>query len=339
MKTKNNLPFLFQFLRTKIIFVLFVGISLQAIAQEKEKGMQDFGKSVTDKFPVTRTFDVQYEQLGATNFDSKLFGEPLEERKIDNHNRLKFTFNMPFYVSNSKRFILTSSLRYKYESYDFGKNYNNNSTVPFSREKEEFHYLAAALSATYKTKLFNKPIIYNATVTVDGNQEEVQRIKGFLSATLVLKKTANTTITTGALVVLDPSAIIPITPIFTYNHKFKNTKWDVDFILPQRLLFRRNLLENGRISFGTELSSENFYLNLDTAELKGIYELNQLELKSGISYEYHFTPKIIGLFKAGVNNVISTRITQKGDPTTQHIYDQKEDSQVYFRFGISYNLF
>ena len=84
---------------------------------------------------------------------------------------------------------------------------------------------------------------------------------------------------------------------------------------------------------------EYFYLNFNTSQLKGIHELNQLELKSGITYEHHFTPKIIGLFKAGINNVIRTRITEKGDRSSKYIYDQKEEAQVYFRFGISYNLF
>ncbi len=326
-------------MRTKTIFFLFVCSSLQIIAQEKGSGMQAFGKAVTDKFPTTRTFDVQYEQLGAANFESKLFGEPFEKGKIDNHNRFKLVFNMPFYASHSKRFVLTSSFRYKYELYNFGETYSNNSEISFSRGKEDVHYFATALSATYMSKLFNKPIIYNTTITVDGNQENIQRIKGLVSATLVLKKTANTTITIGALAMLDPSSIIPITPLFTYNHKFENSKWDIDFILPQRLLFRRELFENGRISFGTELNSENFYLNLDSPQLKGIYELNQLELKSGVTYEHRFTPKIIGSFKAGINNIISTRITERGDRTTKYIYDQKEDPQAYFKFGISYNPF
>lgn len=326
-------------MKTKIISILFLFLFLQTIAQEKSTGMQSFGKAVTDKFPNTRTFDLQYEQLGATDFNSKLFGEPLEKGRINNHNRLKFAFNLPFYVSNSKRFILTSSLRYKYEYYDFKQNSSDNPNVSFTEGKEDFHYFATALSATYMSKLFNKPIIYNTTITVDGNQENIQRIKGFATATLVLKKTANTTITVGALAMLDPSSIIPITPLFTYNHKFENSKWDIDFILPQRVFLRRQLLKNGRIAFGTELNSENFYLNLNTPELNGMYELNQLELKSGISYEYHIASKVIGAFKMGINNIINTRITERGDKTTKYIYDRKEEAQAYFRFGISYNPF
>ncbi|WP_394772636.1 hypothetical protein [Flavobacterium sp.] len=230
-------------------------------------------------------------------------------------------------------------MRYKYETYEFGDIYNYASASTYTREKEEFHYFAAALSATYMSSLFHKPVIYNATATVDGNQDNIQRVKGFVTANIVLKRTANTTITIGALAMLDPSAIIPITLLFTYNHKFQDSKWDIDFILPQRLLFRRQLLENGRISLGTELNSESFYLNLNTSNLKGIYELNQLELKSGITYEYRITPQIIGFLKAGVNNILSTRVTERGERTSNYIYDHKEDAQGYFRFGISYNPF
>jgi len=326
-------------MKTKIICVLFICASIRTMAQEKEAPMQTVVKAVTDKFPTTRILDVQYEQLGSTNFDSRLFGDRFEKGRIDDHNRLKVAINVPFFATPSKRFVLTGSLRYKYETYDFGDVYNYATASTYTKEKEEFHYFAGALSATYMAKIFNKPVIYNATATVDGNEDNVQRVKGFVTANIVIKRTANTTITIGALAMLDPSAIIPITPLFTLNHKFKDSKWDLDFILPQRLLFRRQLLENGRISLGTELNSESFYLNLNASNLKGIYELNQLELKSGITYEYRITPQIIGFLKCGVNNILSTRVTERGERTSKYIYDHKEDAQGYFRFGISYNPF
>ncbi|MDR7209417.1 DUF6268 family outer membrane beta-barrel protein [Flavobacterium piscis] len=326
-------------MKSKIISLIVVFTSLQNIAQEKEPAVKTFGKAMVDKFPTTRTFDVQYEALGPSNYDSELFGNKFERGRIESHSRLKAAFNMPFYASKSKKLVVTSSLRYKYESYSFGDIYNYNSTQTYTRGTEDFHYWAGAVSATYMSTLFKKPVIYNATVSVDGNEDDLQRLKGLVSAVIVLKRTPNTTITVGALGLLDPSSIVPVTPVFTLNHKFKDSKWDMDFILPQRLLFRRELLENGRISFGTELNSESFYLNLDSATLKGIYELNQLELKSGITYEYSFTPKIIAFVKGGVNHVLSTRITERGERTNKYVYDHKEDAQGYLRFGISYNLF
>lgn len=326
-------------MKSRIISTLLIFTSLQSIAQEKEPGMKTFGKTIVDKFPTTRTFDVQYEQLGPSNYDSDLFGNNFERGRIESHNRFKAAFNMPFYASKSKRFVLTSSLRYKYESYEFGDIYNYQTTQTYTRELQEFHLWSGSLSATYMSSLFKKPVIYNATATIDGNEDGFQRVKGFVSGVIVLKRTPSTTITLGALALLDPSSIVPVTPLFSLNHKFNNSKWDMDFILPQRLLFRRELLENGRISLGTELNTESFYLNLNTSNLNGVYELNQLELKSGITYEYCFTPKIIAFVKGGVNNILSTRITEKGERTSRYVYDHKEDTQGYFRVGISYNLF
>jgi hypothetical protein len=326
-------------MKSRIISVLIVFTSLHTIAQEKEPGIKTFGKALVDKFPTTRTFDVQYEQLGPSNYNSDLFGNSFERGRIESHNRFKAAFNLPFYASKSKQFVLTTSLRYKYETYEFGDIYNYTSMQTYSRDRQELHLWGGSLSATYMTSLFKKPVIYNATATVDGDEDGFQRLKGFVSAVIVLKRTPSTTITLGALALLDPSSIVPVTPLFSVNHKFNNSKWDMDFILPQRLLFRRELLENGRISFGTELNTESFYLNLNTSNLNGVYELNQLELKSGITYEYCFTPKIIAFVKGGVNNVVSARITEKGERTNRYVYDQKEDAQGYVRIGVSYNLF
>ncbi|WP_281235136.1 DUF6268 family outer membrane beta-barrel protein [Flavobacterium gelatinilyticum] len=326
-------------MKSKIMSVLFVCTTFSLTAQEKEPGVKTFAKAVVDKFPNTRTFDVQYEELGPSNYDSDFLGNKFERGRIENHNRFKAAFNMPFYASKSKKLVLTTSLRYKYESYDFGDIYNYTTAETFRRDRREFHFWAGALTGTYMSTLFKKPAIYNATITVDGNEDNAQRVKGFASAVVVIKRTPSTTMTLGVLALLDPSSIVPVTPLFSVNHKFKNSKWDMDFILPQRLLFRRELLEDGRISLGTELNTENFYLNLNTSNLKGIYELNQLELKTGITYEYCFTPKIIAFVKGGVNNVFSVRLTERGERTSKYVYDHKEDPQGYVRFGISYNLF
>src|SRR5688572_9048873 len=120
-------------MKKRIISVLFVCTSLHTMAQEKNQPMQTVVKVITDKFPTTRILDVQYEQLGPTNYDSELFGNRFERGRIESHNRLKAAFNMPFYVSESKRLILTGSLRYKYETYGFGAIYNYTSNTNYTR--------------------------------------------------------------------------------------------------------------------------------------------------------------------------------------------------------------
>lgn len=144
--------------------------SLKTAAQDKPAPIKKLGGFVTEKFPSTRIFDVQYEQLGPTYFSSKLLGNRFEDGKIESHNRFKAALNMPFFTSESKKIALTGSLRYKYESYGFGQyRYNTNSV--YHRGNEEYHYFATSVSATYISKLFNKTVIYNATATVDADKE------------------------------------------------------------------------------------------------------------------------------------------------------------------------
>lgn len=326
-------------MKIKILAFLLLLTALPSLAQENQPNNKTFGKALTDRFPTTRTFDVQYEYLAPTKFSSKLFGEPLEKGNFGGHNRVKLSFNSTFFKSKSQKFTLTGSLRYKYESFEFTNLYNNNNNGPYERPSEDFHYFAGGLSATYYTTLFNKTVIYNGTISADGSQDGFQRIKGFVSANILLKRTDNTTITAGLLGNLDSSSNVPIIPIITYNHHFNNSKWVIDAIIPQRILLQRELLENGRISLGTEFINENLYLNLHNANLNGIYELNFIEVKSGITYEYNFAKNIIGTLKAGINNVVNTRITEKGDRTDKYIYDQKQDAVSYFKVGISYNPF
>ncbi|SEP24069.1 hypothetical protein SAMN05444671_4724 [Flavobacterium sp. CF108] len=65
----------------------------------------------------------------------------------------------------------------------------------------------------------------------------------------------------------------------------------MDFILSQYFLFQKEFQNNG-ISVETKSNTESFYLNLNTSNLKGVYELNQPEFKSAATYDYCFTPEL-----------------------------------------------
>lgn len=314
-------------------------VTLPSLSQEKKPEATNAGAAITDKFPTTRAFDVQFEQLGSANYDTELFGDKLEKTDVKSHNRLKVASNIILYKSKKQTFFITNSLRYKYESYDFGNVHNIPTNTDYTRPNEEFHYIGETVSGTYFSSLFKKPVIYNASVTVDGNDKAVQRVKGLFSAMVVLKKTASTTMTLGAVALIDPSSILPFAPVFTYEHQFSGSPWKLDIIIPQRIMIKRPLLENGRISIGTELNNENFYVKLETERLHGMYELNQLELKSGLTYEYSFFKNFIGTVRTGIDNVITSRVTERGEKTTKYVIESKQDAQFYFNAGLSYNPF
>jgi len=310
---------------------------LKIIAQTKDSTAIVTRKIINDKFPSTRTFDLQYEQLGATKNTTRVFGEAFDKRTIEDHFRLKFASNIVLYRSASKKFFVTNSFRYKYES--FGLNGSDDPNGIYTSAETDFHYFAEAVSLTYFSSLFKKPVVYNATATVDADQHNFQRVKGMASAVIVLKKTPKTTFTLGLLVMVDPSSIIPIAPIATYEYQFSNSKWKLDIVLPKQVLIRRPLLENGRLSLGTELTSENFYLALDNASFKGFYELNQLELHSGILYEYCLGNGFNATFKTGIAHVLNSRITERGKKTSDYVIKNRQEAQFYFNIGLSYNPF
>ncbi len=94
----------------------------------------------------------------------------------------------------------------------------NNPTVI----KEDFHYLFSSLNFTYFSTLFNKRTIYSSSVIVEGSDQHFERVKGMLTGVMVLKGTAKTKMTVGFAVNIDPTAQVPVIPVFTYEHRFDN---------------------------------------------------------------------------------------------------------------------
>lgn len=307
-----------------------------ATAQEESTVKENATKAFTNRFPTTRLFDVQYQQYLPTDFDSELFDIPYEKGEIKNHNRLSVSANIP--VIMKPKWNITASARYRYESFETtGIASRLDNTIPLYDRKDDFHYLSGALSFTYFSKLFNKPFIYNASVIVDGTEKDAERIKGFFGATIILKKTERTTIGVGLIVLVDPTSPVPAAPTFIWEHQFKDSPWKLDFILPQRLMFKRDLFKDGRLSLGTELNTNGFYTYINQPGFAKVYDYRVLEINSGLTYEHSFSSSIIASFRTGLANVFNSRISERGKSTNDYIFSSNQDGTAYFSLGFSFN--
>lgn len=307
-----------------------------ATAQEESTVKENATKAFTNRFPTTRLFDVQYQQYLPTDFDSELFDLPYEKGEIKNHNRLSVSANIP--VIMKPKWNITTSLRYRFESFetnDIASRVDN--TLPLYDRKDNFHYLSGALSFTYFSKLFNKPFIYNASLIVDGTEKDAERIKGFFGATIILKKTERTTIGVGLIVLVDPTAPVPAAPTFIWEHQFKESPWKLDFILPQRLMFKRDLFKDGRLSLGTELNTNGFYTYVNQPGFAKVYDYRVIEINSGLTYEHSFSNSIIASFRTGFANFFNSRISERGKNTNDYIFSSNQDGTAYFSLGFSFN--
>tara|TARA_R110001606_G_scaffold198133_1_gene345663 strand:- start:607 stop:1638 length:1032 start_codon:yes stop_codon:yes gene_type:complete len=334
---KTNQLFKLNINRT-IIQLIILFFSITTFAQKKIDSIQKkTAIGIKEKFPRTRILNFEYGQSLQRDFDSELLEEALQKGVIKKQETFNASLNLPFYFKG--KLVLSGALNYQYNKFEFENIQNTNVTVFEQNGVVDFHNFSTAINATYFSSLFKKPVIYNASVIIDGNEKGFERIKGLVGFSFILKRTASTTMTLGAIAFLDPTAQLPFFPTFSYSHKFSNSKWELDFILPQRLLLRRFVGENGRFSIGSSFGASSFYINVDSPEFAEIYEYSQLEVRSGITYEHRFNNHLIGTFQGGVQNFIGNRLTEKAKPNSEFIYKNNQDATGYFQFGISIDPF
>ncbi len=310
----------------KIIVPLAILPLNKIIAQKKDSIPQKVVAFVTDKFPQTRDLNVEFTQLTPYKFSPELYDADLPENKIKNYQQVKAYANV--YFIKNRKWMLSTSLNYRFTHLE------SENEMPLFNNEQNFHYHSEALSLTRFSKLFNKIAIYSATASVDGSEQHFERIRGMLTASLVLKATADTKMTVGLAVIIDPSSQVPAMPIFTYEHRFSNG-WVADVILPKKVVMRKDIFKNGRLSLGTEMDGTNFYLYPDGKR----YEFRQLEINSGAMYEHKLGNNLIGTLKAGLRATPSSRIFAKEDSFNDYIFDMNAKPSFYFNVGISYNPF
>jgi hypothetical protein len=322
-----------------ILLAIIIFGSNFATAQETQDSLQQKAvQSIKEKFPETRFLNLEYNQSMNRKFSSKLFGQDFQEGDIKSQRNFMASVNIPVY--KTQKWSFTASLFYQFSEFEF-KNIENSSSSPFLERNGiiSFHNFSTALNSTYFTMVFNKPVIFNASLIADANEESFGRFRGILGVTFILKQTERTTITLGAMGFLDPSSQIPFIPTFSYNHRFKNSKWELDFIFPQRLLFRRPIGENGRLSLGSTVGLTEFYLDENNQAYGNAFAYSQIELKTGIIYEHRFNDYLIGTFQGGLQNFVSNQATKKGEPAKDFIYENEQEGAGYFQIGISIDPF
>lgn len=286
-----------------------------------------------DKFPITRPLNIEFSQITPYKFTSDYLGNKYNG-KVRNSYQVEVSMNGNFIVK--KNWMLGATFNYNYIS----------SSVELTNpdgmkrvEDNDFHYHTSALNFTYITKLFDKPAFFTASAIVDGSEKHFERVKGIATGTILLKANAKTKLGVGLVGVIDPTAQLPVIPMFTYEHKFNNGLV-LDAVMPKHFYIRKNLFQNGRISLGTELDGTSFYL-YDQFGINGKYEFRQLEINSGLMYEHHLGGSFIATFKTGMKNTPSgsSRILRKNESFDSYLLETSPKPTFYVNAGLSFNPF
>ena len=317
-----------------LLFIVAVLIlSKPAFSQTQDSVSKKVVAYVADKFPVARTFNVEFAQSVPYNFSSALRGTTLPDSRFSNWTQVKASANINFI--QTRNWILGTTFMYRYTSLTAALD-EPVSGLP-STAKENFQYHNTALSLTRISKLFNKTTFYTGSVSIDGSEKQFERVRGLFAATMLLKATAQTKMSVGFFLSIDPSSQIPILPTFSYEHHFNNGMF-VDITLPRNIMLRKEVFGNGRISFGTEMDRTGFYLyNLDNTGKT--YEFQQLDINNGLTYEHRLWNYFILTAKSGVRISPNARIFDRNKTVSDYIYQAKPDPSFYFNIGLSFNPF
>ncbi|MDN6280987.1 MAG: DUF6268 family outer membrane beta-barrel protein, partial [Psychroflexus sp.] len=296
------------------ILVGFLLIAKPSFAQDSLSVNPDiFSKSLAEKFSKTRILNVEYNNAGSYKFDTEYADQDFGRTYIENVQELDVNVNLP--LLHGERWRFTYSGSYHLQSYDFD---DNNET---ELGHKSLHYMSSGASFTYFSSLFNKSMIYSSTIMADASGDMFGRFKGLISATMVLKSERESSWTIGLVALTDPTIATPIVPIVSHSRLMFDERWRFDMVLPVKIMMQTQLGKTGRLSIGTELDSSNLYFKSDELlDSTRYYEFRELQLKTGITYEYLINKSFVITAKAGLMNIAQSRISKKGDKFNKDNY-------------------
>jgi hypothetical protein len=272
-----------------------------------------------DKFAIARPLNFEFSNTAPYHYQSKKKEHNLPGGEVTRFQLVKLSANVN--LIKKKTWLLSTTMGYR-------------ST---STADNDYYYLFSSLNLSYFSSLFGKRVIYNSSVVVDGSDKHFERVKGLFAGVMVLKVNQKTKMTAGFMINIDPGAVSPFIPIFSYEYKFNNGLI-ADIFLPRSIQLRKYVFNSGRISLGTEMDGTSFYLyNLDGTSQK--YEYRQLDINSGLTYEHVIAKHFMLTAKSGVKVTPTGRIFKKEETFQEPVYQITPDPAFYFNIGISFNPF
>ncbi len=287
------------------------------------------------QFAIIRPFNIEFSQVAPYRYTPKQDDLSLPESKVSTYHQVKANANLYFLAK--KKLIIGATFSYRYISAD------NDLTVPSSglvkTVKDDFTYHSTSLNFTYVSKIFNKPIVFNSSLIVDGSGKHFERLKGLAIGTIVLKADTRTKLMAGILLNVDPSTQLPLLPMITYERILYNGIL-LDLMMPKQLLVRKQVFRRGRISLGTELDRNGFYLYDDKGQLPSQkYEYRQIELDNGLIYEHLIGDYLILTARTGAKWIAMSRLFEKEKTFNTAWLETAAKPTAYFNVGISFNPF
>lgn len=286
------------------------------------------------RYPLLRQGAFATDLIGKGHVKSELNGQDLFEGRM-NITRIRSYFNIP--VSHWGKNTITASLGYQQQHLQITDMKSLDSG--FLASDISITKRAVLLSANFSRSdtIFNHLVYYSAGISgLTDEATSIKRINYLASVTVPVSRNQYSSLTLGFVVIIDPSAVSPFIPVISYWHKFKDHDLELFVDIPSRIALRKQLSKRSWTSIGTELGGSILFFDLDKPALPPNAVYSYVELRSGATFEYLVTKKLILGINGGLFTTASPRMFERNKKPDDYFYKSKNGSAPYVSFSVSF---
>lgn len=286
------------------------------------------------RFPSLRQAAVTADLFGSGHFDSKLNEQDFVNAKSRNA-RISTYVTVP--ISSWNGNVIGASIYHTENFFDIREANNQLADPKVNTGNMSKSTLGLSLNYSRTDAIFHTPVIYSAVFTgMSDNLKTIRRFNFNGSIAFPLKRTADTYLSLGALVLIDPSAPLPVLPVINYFRKLNSHGLELIVDLPQGAMIKQSLFHNAWIYLGSNYNTYVSFYESGNAALPERFSYNTIELKSGPGFEYLLGKCLILGVRGGINSIVSARAIEKGSRYNDPFIKTTNKSTPSAEFRISF---
>ena len=310
-------------------------LSATVIAKQKVDSARLSQLSVAAiRYPGLRQGFIAKDIIGRGRMNSELYGKDLHTGEA---HIFRTRINLNILVYQWGKNSLSATFNYLRQDFSFDNNRSLDSR--FSVPDSNFGKTTLNMIASYSRRdtLFHLPV--NFTVSVSGLTDGSfsQHRLNYLGLIVVpLKRTATTAVSVGAMMVIDPSSVVPAVPIVSYWHRFTKPGLELFVDLPSRVSLRKQLSEKAALSLGTDLGGNLSFFKFSNSYFPEQSVYTTLELKSGLNFEYRIQKKMILGISGGALTTANSRLLEKNAKNNDFFINNHFNTVPYATVTLSF---
>lgn len=286
------------------------------------------------RYPILRQFNTVINSYSYGDFEAKNNDQRFASGKTRTLRTSSF-FNTPAvqWSGNS----LSATIFYTYTSIELKDNINYLPEPQVKSLTSDKSTIDLAINYSRSDSIFGHPIVYSLIVNfISDKLTTVRRFNFNGSFSLPLIRKRNTSLSVGALLLIDPSSPTPVVPIINYYHKFASSGIELIVDLPTGINLKKQAFKNAWVCIGSNQNSYATFYKSDKGLLNGKASYNTIEVRNGVLFEYLFSKKLILGLGGGINSSLSSRVFKNREDFSSASLISKNKAVHYV--GVSLSL-